>query len=55
VVAVSFLQGLTRYREDAAIAADYIVIELARNLIGADWQEQYVAAANNGGIERVLL
>jgi FAD/FMN-containing dehydrogenase/Fe-S oxidoreductase len=51
----SCLQGLTRYREDAAIAADYIVIELARNLIGADWQEQYVAAANNGGIERVLL
>jgi FAD/FMN-containing dehydrogenase/Fe-S oxidoreductase len=51
----SCLQGLSRYREDAAIEADYVVVELAKNILGANWQEQYVAAANAGGIERVLL
>ena len=54
----SCLQGLTRYRNDfgdAAIEADYIVVELAKNLLGADWLRRYVDAANAGGIERVLL
>ena len=51
----SCLQGLSRYREDAPIEADYIVVELARHLLGEDWLDQYVGAANSGGIERVLL
>jgi len=51
----SCLQGLSRYREDAAIEADYIVVELARHLIGPDWLARYVRTANAGGIERVLL
>jgi Fe-S oxidoreductase len=51
----SCLQGLSRYREDAAIEADYIVVELARHLLGEDWLDRYVGAANSGGIERVLL
>ncbi|WP_126443856.1 DUF3683 domain-containing protein [Sulfuricystis multivorans] len=51
----SCLQGLLRYREDAPIEADYIVVELARNILGSDWLDRYVAAANAGGIERVLL
>jgi len=51
----SCLQGLSRYREDAAIEADYIVVELARHILGADWLDRYVNAANAGGIERVLL
>jgi len=51
----SCLQGLSRYREDAPIEADYIVVELARHLLGADWLNRYVDAANAGGIERVLL
>jgi FAD/FMN-containing dehydrogenase/Fe-S oxidoreductase len=51
----SCLQGLSRYREDAAIEADYIVVELARHILGADWLDRYVNAANSGGIERVLL
>ena len=51
----SCLQGLGRYREDAAIEADYIVVELARHILGADWLDRYVTAANTGGIERVLL
>ena len=51
----SCLQGLKRYNDDANVDADYIVVELARHLLGPDWLAQYVAAANRGGIERVLL
>ncbi|QDX81565.1 FAD-linked oxidase [Denitratisoma sp. DHT3] len=52
----SCLQGLSRYENDAGgIEADYIVIEMARHLLGEDWMQNYVAAANRGGIERVLL
>ncbi len=51
----SCLQGLKRYNDDADTDADYIVVEIARRLLGEDWMPQYVAAANRGGIERVLL
>ena len=48
-------QGLSRYNDDAGTTTDYIVVELAKHLLGADWLPDYVAKANNGGIERVLL
>ncbi len=51
----SCLQGLARYNDDAGTEADYIVVELARQLLGANWMAEYVAKANSGGIERVLL
>lgn len=51
----SCLQGLLRFNDDAGTDADYIVIELAKHLIGPQWLEGYVAAANAGGIERVLV
>ena len=54
----SCLQGLTRYGNDlqnGLLEADYIVIEMARQIIGEDWLPQYVASANAGGIERVLV
>ena len=51
----SCLQGLKRYNDDSATDADYIVVEMARHLLGEDWLPTYVAAANNGGIERVLV
>jgi FAD/FMN-containing dehydrogenase/Fe-S oxidoreductase len=51
----SCLQGLARYAGDAEIEADYIVVEMARHLLGPQWLENYVARANSGGIERVLL
>jgi Fe-S oxidoreductase len=51
----SCLQGLSRYNEDANIEADYIVVEMARKVLGENWMEQYVERANNGGIERVLV
>jgi len=50
------LQGLHRYKDDiAGLDADYIVIEMARHLLGEDWLERFVETANKGGIERVLL
>ncbi|MFZ2268162.1 MAG: DUF3683 domain-containing protein [Azonexus sp.] len=49
------LQGLSRYDDDADTKADYIVVELAKHLLGENWAAQYVDRANNGGIERVLL
>jgi FAD/FMN-containing dehydrogenase/Fe-S oxidoreductase len=54
----SCLQGLSRYRDDLTnglLEADYIVVEMARKLLGEDWLEAYVAKANQGGIERVLV
>jgi hypothetical protein len=51
----SCLQGLSRYNEDANIEADYIVVEMARHVLGENWMAEYVERANNGGIERVLV
>jgi Fe-S oxidoreductase len=51
----SCLQGLSRFNEDAGTDADYIVVEIARHLLGENWMPEYVARANNGGIERVLV
>jgi FAD/FMN-containing dehydrogenase/Fe-S oxidoreductase len=51
----SCLQGLSRYNEDSGTTADYIVVEMARHLLGENWMPNYVANANNGGIERVLV
>jgi hypothetical protein len=49
------LQGLARYNDDSETTADYIVVEIARNLLGANWMPEYVERANSGGIERVLV
>ena len=51
----SCLQGLSRYNDDAGTTADYIVVEIAKHLLGENWLPEYVARANNGGIERVLV
>ncbi|MBU6271160.1 MAG: FAD-binding oxidoreductase [Betaproteobacteria bacterium] len=51
----SCLQGLSRYEDDTGVQADYIVVEIARHLLGPDWMAEYVARANDGGIERVLV
>jgi Fe-S oxidoreductase len=51
----SCLQGLKRYNDDVEMDADYIVVEIAKNLLGPDWLPQYVQRANAGGIERVLV
>ncbi|HET7400678.1 MAG TPA: (Fe-S)-binding protein, partial [Usitatibacter sp.] len=51
----SCLQGLQRYDDDAGTSADYIVVEMARHLLGENWMREFVDKANRGGIERVLL
>ncbi|CAD5369212.1 putative D-lactate dehydrogenase (cytochrome) [Rubrivivax sp. A210] len=54
----SCLQGLKRYEDDLSsglLEADYIVVEMARLLLGEQWLPDYVARANAGGIERVLV
>lgn len=54
----SCLQGLSRYNHDLNIGlleADYIVVEMARKILGEQWMNSYIEAANAGGIDRVLL
>ena len=51
----SCLQGLSRFNNDSGTTADYIVVEIAKHLLGTNWLPEYVKKANEGGIERVLL
>jgi Fe-S oxidoreductase/FAD/FMN-containing dehydrogenase len=51
----SCLQGLSRYSGDANVDADYIVVEIAKHMLGEQWLPNYVKQANNGGIERILV
>ena len=54
----SCLQGLARYQDDmknGLLEADYIVVEMANQILGKDWLQTYVDSANHGGIERVLV
>jgi FAD/FMN-containing dehydrogenase/Fe-S oxidoreductase len=51
----SCLMGLKRYDDDSGTDADYIVIEMAKHLLGENWMPEYVARANSGGIERILV
>ena len=54
----SCLQGLSRYQDDlksGLLEADYIVVEMAKQILGENWLPEYVARANQGGIERVLV
>ncbi|MBC2729565.1 DUF3683 domain-containing protein [Thiobacillus sp.] len=51
----SCLQGLARYSDDTNTEPDYIVIELAKKLLGENWMTNYLTRVGNGGIERVLL
>ena len=48
-------QGLARYTDDTGLTTDYIVIEMANELHGKDWEKQFIRKANNGGIEKILL
>ena len=48
-------QGLSRYADDTGLETDYIVVELAKGLLGENWQQQFIASIKQGGIEQVLL
>ncbi len=49
------LQGLSRYRDEVPVAADYIVTQLAANRLGEGWRESFLDRVHQGGIEWVLL
>jgi FAD/FMN-containing dehydrogenase/Fe-S oxidoreductase len=52
------LQGLSRFGDDlnnGLLEADYIVVEMANQILGDQWMPDYVRKANHGGIERVLV
>ena len=52
------LQGLSRFGDDlqnGLLEADYIVVEMANQILGDQWMPDYVKNANQGGIERVLV
>ncbi|MDO8276176.1 MAG: (Fe-S)-binding protein, partial [Serpentinimonas sp.] len=54
----SCYQGLSRFGDDLGnglLQADYIVVEMAQQILGPTWLPDYVARANAGGIERVLV
>jgi FAD/FMN-containing dehydrogenase/Fe-S oxidoreductase len=51
----SCLQGLKRFDEVSGTDADYIVVEMAKHVLGENWLADYVHNANHGGIERVLV
>jgi hypothetical protein len=49
---------LSRFGDDmknGLLEADYIVVEMAKHILGEEWMPEYVNAANSGGIERVLV
>jgi hypothetical protein len=49
---------LSRFGDDlqnGLLEADYIVVEMARQILGDNWMGEYVKKANAGGIERVLV
>ena len=48
-------QGLSRYTDDTGLETDFIVVELCNHNLGENWQREFIASANAGGIERVLL
>lgn len=48
-------QGLLRYEDDTGLKADYIVVELAQQILGEEWQKSFVNQIVNGGTEEVLL
>ncbi len=48
-------QGLAKYADETGLATDYIVVELARRLLGEGWQRHFIDAVKDGGVERVLL
>jgi hypothetical protein len=49
---------LSRFGDDlqnGLLEADYIVVEMANQILGDQWMPDYVKNANQGGIERVLV
>jgi Fe-S oxidoreductase len=48
-------QGLSRYADSTGLATDYLVAEVAERYLGHGWQQRFIDAIQQGGVERVLL
>jgi len=48
-------QGLSRYQPETGLSTDYIVVELAKQVLGDNWQTAFIERVKKGGIEQVLL
>lgn len=48
-------QGLAKFQDETGLETDYLVTEMARQLLGEDWQRSFIRQAKQGGIERVLM
>jgi len=48
-------QGLAKYTDETGLATDYIVVELAKHLLGDGWQQRFIERVKDRGVERVLL
>jgi len=52
----SCLQGLARFQTEVGVPdAEFLVVELAKKMLGDDWRKTFLQDARNGGIEYVLL
>jgi FAD/FMN-containing dehydrogenase/Fe-S oxidoreductase len=52
----SCVQGLQRFGDEfEQLEVDYIVVEIARNVLGENWMKDYIQKAAHGGIERVVV
>ena len=51
----SCLQGLERIGQDNELRTDYVVVELAKLLLGDGWMQHYLEQVKEGGIEQIPL
>ncbi|BAU58335.1 FAD/FMN-containing dehydrogenases [Halorhodospira halochloris] len=49
------VQGLSRYRDETGIETDYILIELIENLLGDNWQQEFLTRLQQGSLHKVIL
>jgi Fe-S oxidoreductase len=49
------LQGLSRYEDETGAKAAFMAVELAKGILGEKWKEDFLAAVQKDGIEKVLL
>ncbi len=49
------LQGLSRYEDETGAKAAFMVVEMAKGILGEKWKEDFLAAVQKDGIEKVLL
>ena len=55
LAAPAHAETFAEFGGDKVWAMFNLLVEMARLILGEDWLQQYVARANAGGIERVLV